>query len=93
MTALFLISAAALLVLGSILLYLASANQRLFSTVPSARTLVFTGLLLLVFALVLLLQYSGTGSAVFILVTGVMFMWTVPPMAIAYLRHKGEAQR
>jgi len=91
-TALLLTSAAVLLALGSMLLYLASANQRLFPIVLPARMLGWTGLLLLAFSLVLLLQYSGSGSAVFILMTGVMFMWTVPPMAIAYLKRKREGQ-
>ena len=88
MTSLLLISAALLIVLGSGLLYLASRNQRLCSTTLPARVLAWGGILLLVFALTLLLQYSGTGTAVFILITGTMFMWTVPPMVIGYLQHK-----
>ncbi|MCK7598265.1 hypothetical protein M0G74_13360 [Microbulbifer sp. CAU 1566] len=92
MTALLLISAAVLIALGSTLIYLASANQRLFSAALPTRVLAWVGLLLLVLALFLLLQYSGPGSAVFILVTGVMFVWTIPPMVIAYLKHKTEEQ-
>ncbi|WP_078084728.1 hypothetical protein [Microbulbifer mangrovi] len=93
MTALLLISAAVLIALGSGLLYLASANQRLLSNVLPSRLFASSGLLLLALALTLLLQYSGTGSAVFILMTAVMFMWTVPPMLIAYSRYKREGQR
>ncbi|WP_226662774.1 hypothetical protein [Microbulbifer aggregans] len=92
MTALLLISAAVLVALGSMLLYLASTNQRLFSTALPTRAFAWTGLLVLVFALILLLQYSGSGSAVFILLTGMMFVWTIPPMVIAYLRHKKGEQ-
>ncbi|WGL17576.1 hypothetical protein PVT68_04610 [Microbulbifer bruguierae] len=93
MTALFLIFAAVLMALGSMLLYLASPNQRLFSAALPCRVLAWSGLLLLVFALVLLLQYSGTGSAVFILMTAVMFVWTVPPMVIAYLHHHRQQKK
>ncbi|TLM77045.1 hypothetical protein ACONUD_08950 [Microbulbifer harenosus] len=92
MTVLLLSSAALLIALGAGLLYLASPNQRIFSSVLPARPLLWAGLLLLALALVLLLQYSGTATSVFILLTGVMFTWTIPPMVIAYLRHKREVQ-
>lgn len=88
MISLFLTAAAVLIVLGAGLLYLASPNQRLYAAALPLRLLALTGMLLLLVALLLLLQFSGSATSVFILLTGVMLMWTVPPMVIGYLRHK-----
>lgn len=88
MTALLLIAAAVLILLGAGLLYLASPNQRLNVAALPSTLLAWAGLLLLLFALILLLQFSGSATSVFILLTGVMFVWTVPPMVIGYLQHK-----
>ncbi|WP_250458663.1 hypothetical protein [Microbulbifer litoralis] len=82
-----LVSAAGLMALGALALYLASPNQRLLSRPLPRRPLAAAGGAMLAVSLYLLLQYSGAAAAVFILVTGAMLVWTVLPMAIAYWRH------
>ena len=88
-----LLAAAFLMVSGAGLLYLASPNQKLVGRTVPCRLFSIVGLMSLVTALPLLLKYSGSGTSVFILITGVMLLWTILPMAIAYFRHKQEAQK
>jgi len=85
-------SAVFLIISGSMLLYLASRNQKVTVRALPGRIFSLVGGLSLVTALVLLRQYSGSATSVFILMTGVMLVWTIPPMVIAYLRHNGEGQ-
>ncbi|MCW8125549.1 hypothetical protein [Microbulbifer halophilus] len=91
MTAFLLFSAGFLIALGSLALYLASPNQRLLSRPFPRRPLAIGGSVALVAALSLQLQYSGAAAAVFIVVTGAMLIWTLLPMAIAYWRHRRQA--
>lgn len=84
-------AAVVLIAISATLFYLGSANQRLLSRALSAKLSAGAGTACGAVALVLLLGYSGPATAVYILLTGLMLLWTVVPLTIAYLRHRGEA--
>ncbi|TXS94033.1 hypothetical protein FV139_10500 [Parahaliea maris] len=79
------------LTLAALCLYLASPHQKLVQRPLPGRALALTGIALGVSTLALLNSYFGPAIAVFILVTGLMLLWSLPPLAIAWLHHKRQS--
>ena len=79
--------AAALLLGGAAALYLAVPNQALIAD-RAGRPAIWVGLVALVGALVLLLSLMGPATAVFTWLTGLMLLWSLPPLAIGWLRYR-----
>lgn len=78
------ISGMAIAMLSGILLYLASPNQLLWDRQLPSRLLALSGTIFASASLVLLLQWAGAATAIFILVTLVMLVWTFVPLAAAW---------
>jgi len=74
---------------AAITLYLASPNQLLVERPLPHRVLAVVGLMLLVVALLLCRQLAGSATAVFILLTLMMLLWSLGPPLIAYFRVPG----
>lgn len=71
---------------GAGLLYLASPNQRWRKSHFVGRWSIWTGTALIAGSLVLLWQFAGWASSVFIAMTLLMFAWSIPPLAIAWVQ-------
>ncbi len=71
---------------ASLALYLASPHQLIMKRPLPAPVLGWGGLAGLVLGLVLLLQWAGPATAVFIALTLAMLVLTVVPLAAAWLR-------
>lgn len=84
--------AGALLVAGALCLYVATPNQRLLATRPAPRPARAAGCACLVAALAILLALMGSATAVFTWAIGLMTAWTIPPVVIAWLRHRRQAR-
>lgn len=93
MTQAALIPGYAALVAGALALYLASRRQKAVQGRLPRRLLAGTGLGLLAVALLLLLDVTRPASAIFMLVTGAILVWTAAPLAIAYWRHSRDHAR
>ena len=78
------------IILSALMLYLASRHQKLLSKALPRKTLGTAGSVLALASLVLLRQVSGPAVSVFILMTGLMLLWTLVPLAIAYNRARRE---
>lgn len=78
---------------GGVSLYLTSPNQRWLARSLAWRRAGWFGLVLLALSLALFLQVAGSASSVFILVTLLMALWSLPPLVIAWLRFKKDGQR
>ena len=87
------ISGMAIVIAGSLALYLASPQQLLVKRTLPAPILGWTGLVLVFAGLGLLLQWAGPATAVFVAFTLAMLIWTVVPLLPAWLRKpKGESK-
>ena len=75
-----------LVLLASLALYLASPNQRLIDRSLPHRALGWSGLVFFVIGLVLVAQWAGSATSVFIALTAAMLLWSVLPLAIAWRR-------
>lgn len=80
--------AAELLVGGAACLYLATTNQRLLADPLPSRTASVAGLAGLLAALAILVGLMGPATAIFTWMIGLMLAWTIPPIAIGWLRHR-----
>lgn len=91
MTFVCLIAAIAGLIGGAALVYLATPHQALAPRPwPGRRSLAGGGILLLM-SLCGFLGVMGPATAVFAFLTGLMLLWTVPPVLIAWLgREKAD---
>lgn len=70
---------------GALAIYLAHPNQVLASrTLP--RTAKWSGGVALLLGLAILLSWAGPATAVFIAITDAMLVWTLVPLAAAWLR-------
>jgi len=78
---------------ASLALYLASPHQLVVKRTRPTQVLAWGGLAGLVLGLVVLLQWAGPATAVFIAVTLAMLVWTVVPLAAAWLRRRKEEAR
>lgn len=83
----------ALSLLAALALYLASPNQVLWTRELPRRSLAWAGLALAVFGLVFLLLWAGPATAVFIAFTAIMLIWTIVPLAAAWLRGDRKATK
>ena len=71
--------------LGALVLYLGAPHQKLRrKPIPRNRSLA-AGTALVALALLLFLRVAGPATAVFILLTLLMALWSVPPLAVAYV--------
>lgn len=73
---------------GAGLLYLASPNQQWGKSHLVGRWPIWTGIALIVISLILLLQFAGWASSVFIAMTLLMLAWSIPPLAIAWVQSR-----
>ncbi|MBB6523607.1 hypothetical protein [Pseudoteredinibacter isoporae] len=89
MNLILLLTASGLCLLAGFCFYLASPNQQLRKHAVSTRGLNVSGLLLSILALISLLQFMGTPAAIFLLLTLMMFVLTLGPLLIAYLKREG----
>ncbi|TDW65404.1 hypothetical protein EDF57_103588 [Novosphingobium sp. PhB55] len=80
-------------VLASMLLYLASANQRWGDLPFPPRLAGWSGLAFMVTATVMMLRWAGAATAIFIVATLAMTVWSVVPLAIAWWRHEPEGRK
>ncbi|MGK2286511.1 hypothetical protein [Pedomonas sp. V897] len=76
---------------AALLLYAASPNQKLTRVRRWVSGLAYLGVAAFAQGLVLLLQWAGPATAVFIALTLAMLVWTVVPLGIAWLRSSTEA--
>lgn len=84
----FLIGASVLAVVGGMLCYLVSRNQLLLVRPPNARLCLLAGSVLVCGALVLLLQARSPATAVFMLLTLLMAVWSLLPLGLALVRNR-----
>ncbi|ATJ90611.1 MULTISPECIES: hypothetical protein [Acetobacter] len=84
----FLIGASVLTVAGGVLCYLASRNQLLLARAPNARLCLLVGGALICVALGVLLQARSPATAVFMLLTLLMAVWSLLPLGLALLRYR-----
>ena len=73
--------------LGALCLYLASPHQKLLPHRALPVPLIAAGTVLLLASFALLRTYFSPAIAVFILLTTLMLLWSLPPLLIAWLRH------
>lgn len=85
--------AAAAGIIGATCLYLAAPNQALLDSVPNKRPVRIAGYSGLIIALASLLTLMGSATAVFTWTIGLMLLWTVPPVAIRWLKFRKESAR
>lgn len=82
------IGASFTVVVAAIMLYLSSPHQKLVLRELPQRTFFIVGLILIVVSLVLFVQFFGSATSVFIVLTVLMLLWSIPPLLIAYVRAK-----
>lgn len=86
-TAMFLIG------LSAALLYLGSPNQLLYLGALPRRSIAIAGPGLAVLGLVLLLQWAGPATSVFIAFTIIMLVWLIVPLVAAWFRGDRKAEK
>lgn len=80
-------------VIAAMTLYLASPHQQLVLSALPRRVLAVTGVLALILALILINQFTGSATSVFILLTGLSLLWTLVPPLLSYIRAVREEPR
>ncbi|SFP26982.1 hypothetical protein [Qipengyuania nanhaisediminis] len=75
---------------GAGLLYLASPNQQWRKSHLVGRWPIPAGIALIVTSLLLLWQFAGWASTVFIAMTLLMLAWSIPPLAIAWVQNRRD---
>lgn len=78
-----------LVLLGALALYAASPNQKLLKQ-PAGKAVLWGGLAVLLIGTILLFTWAGPATAIYIMMTLAMFVWTVVPMAAAWARRPRE---
>lgn len=81
------------LTIGAGCFYLAAPHQALVAVPVSGRALRLAGMIGLVVALGLLLMLMGPATAIFTWTVGLMFLWSVPPVVLRWLRYRKENAR
>jgi hypothetical protein len=76
--------------IGAMAFYLASPNQKLLITPLPLRVGVVAGSVALFVSLLLFLNVAGPATSVYLLLTLVMFVWSVPPLVFGWWRHRGS---
>lgn len=74
-------------VIAALLLYLASPHQRLAARVWPAKLSVTASVVLAAFAGWMMARVTGPATAVFIVLTVLMLLWTLVPLALAHRHH------
>lgn len=82
----------ALVLLGAFLAYLGSPNQ-LVRAQPIPGRWAWMGVGAILLGLVLLLQWAGPATTVFMVLTLVMLVWTLVPLTAAWLKGDRKAAR
>ena len=90
MTVMIAMLATALCLAGALGFYLCVPHQKLLSAPINGRMGVLGGSGLLLVSLILFLQVSGPAASVFILLTLLMFFWSVLPLPVALLNTRKE---
>lgn len=75
---------------GALALYLASPHQQALTDPRPPRVLGWAGAGGLLLGLVMLLDWAGSATAVFITLTAAMLVWSTVPLAVAWVRQRGE---
>lgn len=79
--------------MGALLLYLASEHQQLWPGHGAHRGLAITGAVGMLLGLIMITQWSGPATSVFITMTLAILVWTVLPLAVAWLRGVPEDRK
>lgn len=77
----------------ALLLYLASPNRKILGSGNLRRGRLSAGLAGLVLGLVLILQWAGTATSVFIVLTLAMLVLTIVPLAVAWWQAPSGSRR
>ncbi len=78
--------------LGATALYAATPHQKLLAAQTRPRAWAWAGTLAWIAGLVLLLNWAGPATAVFMALTSAMLCWSTLPLLFAWARHrKGDA--
>lgn len=88
MNLILLLAASGLCLLAGFCFYLASPHQQLTNHAVPPRMLNLSGVVLSIIALLCLLQFMGTPAAIFLLLSLMMFVLTLGPLLIAYLKQE-----
>lgn len=86
----FAVAGGVLTLISAIVLYLASPNQPVRGR---AKALVAAGAIGILFGLALVLQWAGSATSIFIVLTLSMLVWTIAPLAIAVWRGTPENRK
>ena len=78
--------AAVLLILGSLAAYLASPHQQL-RPASAPRGFAILAAIAILAALIILLTFMGPATAVFATFIGLMVLWSILPVVIAWVRY------
>lgn len=88
-----LVSGFVLIMLGANLVHLASPHQKLMRVAgPRRPVIAAVGTAMLAIATLLLVRALSFLGGIFTALTLVMLLWSVPPLAIAWLRQRREAR-
>lgn len=74
-----------LILIAALLLYVATPHQKLMR-VPAGRPAAWGGWALLLIGLLLIGQWAGPATTVFIVMAAAMLVWTVVPLGVAWWR-------
>lgn len=85
--------AGTLILLGALVLYLASPHEALLATPVRRKAPISLAVLGLLAAQAVLVRHFGTATSAFVLMTALMLLWTVPPVVIAWFRHRKKQSR
>lgn len=75
------------LLCGALLIYAGAANQQLVRRALPPRRVAAAGTAAIMTSLVALLDVAGPAAAAFVVVTGLMLVWSIAPVAVAWWRH------
>jgi len=79
--------------LAAMLLYLAAPHQQMGRLPFPPRLAGWSGVALLIVGTALLLGWAGAATAIFIVLTLVMTIWSIVPVIIAWRRGASEGKR
>lgn len=80
------------IIVGAALIYLATPHQKLARRVMAKPLLLTAGSMLVAIAAYLLMTIMGAATAIFTVIIVIMLLWSLPPLLIAWLRHRMDAQ-
>ncbi len=86
------ISGGLIVLISSLLLYLAAPHQKLLQGSSLSRPIAWAGLVGLIVGTALLMRWAGSATSIFIAMTVAMAFWSVIPLAIAWWRGAPESK-